>query len=167
MKKNDVTNIHLVLAMTLILVSCVDQAGQPPTQNVEETIINLERKALDQWSDGDPAGYFANFSEDATYLDDIGAQMRVDGAAELQEYSKILSGNIPKHQYELADSKVQVYNDVAILTLRYLGKLPGGEEAPPWKATLVYHFQDVTWKVVHANWSLIKIEQEQETAPEN
>ena len=144
--------------LAFLLTSCCEQKSTPPPQNIEETIIALEHKALDRWSDGDPVGYAANFADDATYFDDIGAKNRISGTAEIQEYFTSLMGLIPKHKYELKDTKVQVYGDVAILTTQYLGESLEGEKSPPWKATSVYHKKDGKWQVVHANWSLVKPE---------
>lgn len=157
-------NVFFIVILVMILASCTDQSKPPARENVEETIIALEHQALDRWSDGDPLGYAANFAEDATYFDDIGGQMRIDSTAELQEYFSMLVGNVPKHHYELVDTKVQVYGDVAVLTAQYLGKSLEGEVFPPWKETTVYHFNDGKWQVVHANWSLVKMGQEEETA---
>lgn len=165
-KRLTIIHVFLIPSMIILFASCAEQSGQPPLENVEETVIALERQVLDRWSDGDPMGFAANCSEDVTYFDDIAAHARLDSITEVQEYFTMLSGNIPKHQYELADTKVQVYGDVAILTLHYLSKSPEGEDGPPWKATSVYHYKDGNWKVVHAHWSLVKMQEEKEAEPE-
>ena len=116
----------------------------------------MERQALASWSNGDPIGFSKNFAVDATYFDDIGAQMRIEGTEEIKNYFTSLDGQIPAHKYELVNPKVQVYGDIAILTLQYHAKSLDNEPGPPWKATSVYRFLDDEWKVVHANWSLVK-----------
>ncbi|MFH4966885.1 nuclear transport factor 2 family protein [Gaetbulibacter sp. M240] len=119
-------------------------------------MLDLEKKALDSWAMGDPLGYAENFAENATYFDDIGAQNRVNGNAALTAYFKSLEGKIPTHNYELVDPKVQVFDNVAILTLRYNASTMDNQPGPPWKSTSIYKLINGEWKVVHANWSLIK-----------
>ena len=142
------------LSLLCIVMSCIK--SNPTQEEIEQKIITLERKALDKWSKGDPVGFSENFAIDATYFDDIAAHGRVDSIEEISKYFKSLDGKIPAHKYELVDPKVQLYGDIAILTLRYNGTSLNNESGPPWKTTSVYRLVDDTWKVVHANWSLIK-----------
>ncbi len=116
----------------------------------------MERQGLDHWAKGDPLGMSDNFADDITYFDDIGAHSRLNGLEEMQNYLASLDGKIPPHSYELVDPKVQIYDDIAILTLRYQSTSLDGEPDPPWKATSVYRLIDSEWKVVHAHWSLVK-----------
>ena len=142
------------VGLMLIFVSCTN--SKLTQSEIEETILKLEQKALDKWAKGDPVGFSENFAINATYFDDIAAQSRVDGIEEIKKYFKSLEGKIPAHKYELVNPKVQVYGDIAILTLRYNGTSLNNEPGPPWKTTSVYKLIDDKWKVVHANWSLIK-----------
>ena len=57
---------------------------------------------------------------------------------------------------EMANAKVQVYGDVAILTYNYhgLSKNKDGEVEPSLaKSTRVYAKMDGEWKLVHANFA--------------
>ena len=145
----------LNFAVFLLAVSCDSKQTPATHENVEETIMNLEREALDQWSQGNPAGYPMHASDDVTYIDDIGAQNRIVGKEALDAYAMELGENVPPHSYEMVDPLVQVYGDVAILTFQYHSKIDT-LSGTPWKATSVYHFNDSTWQMVHANWSLVK-----------
>ena len=149
-------NFILFLPFILIFTSCCTKQNTPAQANIEQTILTLERQALDSWAKGDPFGFSSNFADDVTYFDDIGAQMRLDSIEEVKNYFVSLDGKIPPHNYELLDPKVQVYGDIAILTLRYHSTSLDGEPGPPWKATTVYRLTDSKWQVVHANWSLVK-----------
>jgi len=146
--------LNLVFIALMLVVSC--SKTKPDVTQVKKTIIGLERMALDKWANGDPIGYSQNFAEDATYFDDIAAQNRIDGVESIQKYFKSLDGKIPKHKYELVNPKVQVYGDVAIITLIYNSFGENNEPGPPWKSTSVYRLKGDNWKVVHSNWSLIK-----------
>lgn len=91
-----------------------------------------------------------------TYFDDIGAHERIDGGEALRAYASNLQGQIPKHSYTIADPKVQLFQDVGVLTYTYVPSLPDGTSSTSWKATTVYHRVDGTWALVHAHWSLVK-----------
>jgi hypothetical protein len=149
--------ISFLLLIIMILASCVTEQSTPTHENVEETILALEGEALDQWSQGNPAGYPMHAADDITYLDDIGAQNRLVGKEALDAYAIELGGNIPPHTYEMVDPLVQVYGDIAILTFQYHSMIDT-MAGTPWKATSVYHFNDSIWQMVHANWSLVKTE---------
>jgi len=147
-------NFILLLSFLVISTSCDLKQNTPTGGNTEQTILAMERQGLDHWAQGDPLGMSDNFADDITYFDDIGAHTRLNGLEEMQNY--LASLEIPPHSYELVDPKVQIYGDIAILTLRYQSTSLDGEPDPPWKATSVYRLIDSEWRVVHAHWSLVK-----------
>ncbi len=124
--------------------------------SAEQEILSQERRALDRWSKGDPLGYLEIMAADVTYLDDIGAQRRVNGIEAQRAYLSSLQGKIPPHEYELQDPKVQLYGDTAVLTMRYAPSGGDGTPLPPWKATSVYRRENEEWRIVHAHWSMVK-----------
>ena len=160
--KTQLNRIHLVetlmvfIAFVFIFNSCNTKKDQASNEEIEKTILSLEKKALDNWAKGDPIRFSDNFSEDATYFDDIGAYQRLDSIDEINNYFQSLDGKIPHHKYKLEDQKVQIYDDVAILTLWYRSSTLDNEPGALWKASSVYRLIDGEWKVVHANWSLVK-----------
>lgn len=144
--------VSLVVAAFAAGASC----GASPDENVEEVILTLERRALDEWSSGQPQGYARHAAEDVTYFDDIAAAAGVSGREAWRAYLASLEGKIPRHTYEIVDPAVQVYGDTAILTLHYHATTLDGTPLTRWKATSVYRRQDGEWRVVHAHWSTIK-----------
>ncbi|MDH3290199.1 MAG: nuclear transport factor 2 family protein [Gemmatimonadota bacterium] len=124
--------------------------------NAEQAVLDQERRSLDEWAKGNPIGFAENDAEDATYFDDIGAHRLLDGHTAMRTYMASLQGNIPPHEYDLVDPKVQLLGDVAVLTLRYEPRMPNGDPLPPWKATSVYHRRNGKWRRVHAHWSMVK-----------
>ena len=110
---------------TLILVALLAAAlsgcqPRPAAQgDAEEAILAQERRALDQWAQGNPLGYLDIDADDVSYFDDIGAQSRINGVEAMRTYLNSLKGKIPPHRYEVVDPLVQVYGDIGILTLRY------------------------------------------------
>ena len=148
-------NFILLLSTLLIFTSCGKKQNTQTQVNVEQTILAKDRQGLDRWAAGDPLGFSVNFADDATYFDDIAAHTRLDGLEEIQNHFASLEGNIPPHNYEIVDPKVQVYGDIAISTLRYHSSI-NDEPGPPWKATNVYRLTNGEWYIVHAHWSLVK-----------
>ena len=122
----------------------------------EQAILAQERRALDQWAQGNPLGYLDVDAGDVTYFDDIAAHSRIDGLDAMRDYFTSLAGQIPVHRYEVIDPKVQVYGEVGILTLRYHPSTVEGQPLGRWKATSVYRLTDGTWRIVHAHWSTVK-----------
>jgi ketosteroid isomerase-like protein len=150
-------NLILLLSIILIFTSCEMKQNIPTQQEVEQTILAKERQWLDSWAEGDPLVFLEYFADDLSYFDDIAVQTRIDSIKEMQNYLNSLIGKIPPHSYEIVDPRVQVYGDVAIVTLQYHSRIDG-EPNPPWKATDVYHLSNNEWKIVHAHWSLVKEE---------
>lgn len=126
------------------------------SDSTEKLIIEMETKALNKWADGSPSGYVGSFSPEVTYFDDIGAMNRIDGKKALDQYVSTLEGQVPKHKYDLVNPKVQVFGDVAILTLRYHPSSFQGDPLTQWRATCVYARENGDWRVVHSHWSMDK-----------
>ena len=58
-------------------------------KEITETILDLERDALDRWNKGDVEGSLGIYADDVTYFDPITAK-RIDGLSEMQEYFRSL-----------------------------------------------------------------------------
>jgi hypothetical protein len=125
-------------------------------ENDEQAILGQERRALDQWASGNPLGYVDTGADDVTYFDDIGAHGRVDGLEAVRTYFRTLEDKIPPHKYEVVNPRVQVYDDIGILTLRYRPSDADGNALTQWKATSVYRRSATGWRLVHAHWSILK-----------
>jgi ketosteroid isomerase-like protein len=147
--------LFLILPLSLILISCETKQPGFTQEEVETAVLEIERQALGYWSAGNPTEFPGNFANDASYFDDIAAHTRLDGIEEIQNHFTSLEGAIPPHNYEIVDQRVQSFGNIAILTFRYHSTIDG-QSGPPWKATSVYHYDNENWKVVHANWSLVK-----------
>ena len=122
-------------------------------ETVEEAILTQARRELDEWSEGNPQGYGSSAADDVTYFDNIGAQTRLDGVQAFREYLAALQGQVPEHNYEIVDPKVQVYGDIGILSMHYHGFSAEGETLGRAKGTSVYRQSDGAWRMVHTHWS--------------
>jgi hypothetical protein len=156
--------IRSALAMIGLLAGALPACGpdSPAQKDAEEAIIEQERRALDQWSSGNPLGYLEVAADDVTYVDDIAAHSRISGIGAMRTYLTSLKGKIPPHRYEIVDPSVQLYGDVGILTMRYHTYGADAKPMSRWKATSVYHRVGDEWRIVHAHWSLVK---DAETGP--
>lgn len=126
------------------------------TKADEHAVLARERSALDEWAAGRTTRFADVDADDATYFDDIGAHRRVDGRDAIRRYLTSLEGKVPPHRYEVVDPKVQVYGDVAVLTLRYHPSDDDGNPLQAWRASSVYRRADGEWHRVHAHWSMVK-----------
>jgi ketosteroid isomerase-like protein len=125
-----------------------------------ETIIALERAALDRWGNGDPQGYLETYAPDVTYFDPS-LERRVDGLGAMKELLIPITGKIKIDHYEMIGPKVQHHGDVAVLSYNLVsyGKRPNGESVVVrWNSTEVYGRIEGKWKIIHSHWSYTKPE---------
>jgi len=122
----------------------------------QETVVALERAALDRWGKGDPKGFLEIYAPEITYFD-AGVERRVDGHSAMTEYLLPFTGKIKVARYEMIGTKVQRHGDVAVLTynLRSEAVKPDGKTVTVrWNSSSVYARTGNAWKVVHSHWSL-------------
>jgi uncharacterized protein (TIGR02246 family) len=131
--------------------------ASPMHANADQEIIALERGALDKWAQSNPTGFVDILADDATWFDFTeGRPRRVEGSDAIRQYVAPFAEQIPPHMYDIVNPKVQVYDNVAILTFHWRASLPNGDPMPEWKVTSVYRWEDGTWRQVHAHWSLVQ-----------
>ena len=124
-----------------------------------ETIVALERGALDRWGKGDPQGFFDIMALDQTYFDPTTAK-RIDGQDALRKYIAPFTGKIKIEKAEMIDPKVQRSGDLAVLTFNlvdYGAQVGDGPKTTArWNSTEVYQRLNGGWKIVHSHWSYVK-----------
>jgi ketosteroid isomerase-like protein len=148
------------LAWLLIAVcgiSC-SRTALPVDDFQPETIVALERGALDRWGKGDPQGYFEIMAPDQTYFDPMTAK-RIDGQDALKKYITPFTGKIKIEKIEMIDPRVQRSGDVAVLTFNLVShgaQMDGGPKTTVrWNATEVYQRLSGSWRIVHSHWSYV------------
>jgi ketosteroid isomerase-like protein len=110
----------------------------------------VERGALERWGKGDPDGYLEISAPDVTYFDPfVGKQL--DGIEALRSWYEPIRGKIRIDRDEMIDPRVQVIDEVAVLTMQYVSH--GSEGAKHWNCTEVYRRSGSDWKIVHTHWS--------------
>ena len=124
-----------------------------------ETIVALERRALDRWGKGDPEGFFEIMATDQTYFDPE-TPKRIDGQDALRKYMAPVTGKIRIENAEMIEPRVQRSGDLAVLTFNLVNdgaQLDGGPKTTVrWNSTEVYQRLNGSWKIVHSHWSYVK-----------
>ena len=125
----------------------------PELATVQETILKLERAALDRWGKGDPDGFLEINTGDVSYFDPF-LEQRLDGLPALRDWYRGIRGKIKIDRDEIIDPRVQLIGDAAILTYRFVSQ--GSEGSARWNATEVYQRTGDQWRIVHSHWSFTK-----------
>ena len=124
-----------------------------------ESIIALERGALDRWSKGDPGGFYDIMNADENYFDPL-TDKRVDGLEALKAHIAPFAGKFSIARYEVLNPHVRRDGNLAVLTFNlnnYGAQMNGGpKETSRWNSTEVYQRLDGKWKIVHSHWSYVK-----------
>ena len=150
------TAILLTTLQLLVIGGC---NSNTPNKNADEEIIALERSALEKWSQSNTRGYVDISADDVTWFDFTpGKQLRIDGIEEFRNFVEPMGKEIPPHKYALANPKVQLYGNTAILTYHWNASTPDGQPIPSWKATSVYNWKDGKWSMVHCHYSIVQAE---------
>lgn len=149
-----------VLALPFLAAAIVTCCAGASDSFRPDTIIALERTALDRWGKGDPQGYLETYAPDVTYFDPFG-ERRVDGLRAMEELLRPLRGKIRVDRYDMIAPKVQRRGEVAVLTYNLVsyGRRPNGElVVVRWNSTAVYARVEGKWKIIHSHWSYTKPE---------
>lgn len=123
-----------------------------------QTVIALERQALDRWGRGDPGGYLEIYAPEVTYFDPQ-RERRVDGLDALTKLFEPIKGLVKTDRYEMIGPKVYHDGNLAVLSfnLETYGSVGGGPTTMvPWNVTSVYALIDGRWKIVHHHFSITK-----------
>ena len=146
--------ILTILIACSVLASC-EKTSAPFDPN---TIIALEKTALDRWGKGDPQGYLETYAPEVTYFDPA-REKRADGIQAMKGYLAPLTGKIKVDHYEMVDTKVQRLGNVAVLSYQLMSHaiMPNGSPLTVrWNSTKVYGIFDGKWKLFHDHWSFIQ-----------
>ena len=148
-----------ILATLLMASVCGVSCSRSADEFQPDTIIALERGALDRWGKGDPQGFFDIMAPDQTYFDPMTA-MRIDGHEGVKRYIAPFTGKIKIEKVEMIDPKVQRIGDIAVLTFNlvdYGAQMDGGPKTTMrWNSTEVFQRFNGSWKIVHSHWSYVK-----------
>jgi ketosteroid isomerase-like protein len=148
----------LVVSSFPVLAQAKAAASSP--KQVADEVIAVTRAQWAAEMKKDSAAWGRNVADDYTVFE--GAYpTRIDGKAMMQRIFDGGAGNSATLvTAEMANEKVQVYGDVAILSYNYIGadKSADGKISPSVaKSTRVYVKQGGQWMLVHANFAPVTV----------
>jgi ketosteroid isomerase-like protein len=124
--------------------------------DIAQTIIDLERRALERWGQGDPSGFLEISADDVVYFDPY-QERRLNGIGELRELYESIRGMVQIARFELIDPRVQAVDDMAVLTFNYVAE--GTNEATSrWNCTEVFRRDEGRWRIIQTHWSFTRPE---------
>lgn len=118
-----------------------------------ETILALERAALNRWGKGDPDGALELCVPDVSYIDPM-RERPLQNHAQLKALYDQLRGKIKIDSSEIVNARVQEANDVAVLSFQFFSH--GSEGSMKWNATEVYRKLPEGWRITHTHWSYVQ-----------
>jgi len=128
--------------------------SQTTNEDVCETIIALEKSALEKWNQGDPSGYLDLSADEVVYFDPF-TEKRLDGLEALKKYYEAIKGQVHVSKYEMLNPKVQAVNEMAVLTFNLFSY--EGDKVNKWNCTEVYLLEKSgQWKIIQTHWSFIR-----------
>jgi ketosteroid isomerase-like protein len=153
------------ICVLMLLPACTPES----TAIDPQTIIAMERAALDRWGKGDPQGYVEIMAPEITYFDPI-QEKRIDGLDALKQMLAPLTGKVSVSRYDMINPRVQQHGNVALLTFNLISyqRQPDGSEraVARWNSTETYTRVDGQWRIIHSHWSYIRPELKQPVTEE-
>lgn len=121
---------------------------------ISETIIALEKTAMEAWLNGNPSPFLDLYSKDFTYFDPS-REWRLDGRDKIEELYESMRGKAKMDKFEMINPIVQSTDTMAVLSYNIHIRLDG----MVWKenCTEVYKLEDNDkWKIIHCHFSPAK-----------
>jgi uncharacterized protein (TIGR02246 family) len=158
-----------LLLCAVSVLTVLPACALEPTTVDPETIIAMERAALDRWGKGDPQGYVEIMAPEITYFDPM-QEKRIDGLDAMKQMLAPIAGKVSVSRYDMINARVQQHGPVALLTFNLISyqKQPDGTEraVARWNSTETYARVDGQWRIIHSHWSYIKPELKQPVTEE-
>lgn len=150
MQQPELEKMRQIILLTLLIFAHMSYS-QTVNPDISETIIALEKAALERWNQGDPSGYLELSAGDVTYFDPS-LEQRLDGLDRLREYYRPVEGLVNVSGYEMVNPEVTATQNMAVLTFNLHSFTAGN--VSKWNCTEVYRLEpDGQWKIVHTHWS--------------
>lgn len=148
------TRISLAVLCAVLIASAGIVQSAPPA--AADDVIAITRAQWAAEMRGDTAAAMKNIADDYTEFNpDYPA--RIEGKALATKLAEVNAGAAARTvASDMANARVQVYGDVAILSYNYIGAIrdkDGNITPNSAKSTRVYVKQGGEWKLVHANFA--------------
>ena len=126
-------------------------------RQMAQTLIDMERKALNKFMNGDTSLYAELWSQDSFSYHDMGFDHRVDTYEEIRQFLDNLNGKLKAESYEFSNPRVQFAADgrIGILCYRLIGSTNHNDMR--YHCVEVFERQkDGQWKVIPSTWAVIR-----------
>lgn len=121
--------------------------------DIANTIIALEKAALEEWNKGNPDVYLNLYAPDMTYFDPF-FEKRLDGYSQVKAYYEELRGTVHVEKCEMINPLVNATDEMAALTFNLISH--EGDNVYKWNCTEVYKLNNGQWQIIQTHWSFIK-----------
>ena len=142
------------LLLCILVLAVTPSTFSAQKQDDSETVIAMERKAMDAWGIGNPDEFLSISDPEITFFHSAVTERRIEGLPALKEFYGTYRGRPLFDSYDLRDPKVQVYRETAILTYRLVTR--NGSLVREWDATEIYQRKEAGWRIVHSHFSAAK-----------
>lgn len=144
----------IIPALCAAAVMCGDSdSSAAPAEKDVQSILAIERGALERWAKGDVNGFLEASDPEVNYFDPL-LDARLNGLPALRAFYSQVQGKVQIDRWEMIDPKVVVSGDMAVLTFNFVCYSKG--RTMRWNTTEVYRRKNGRWKIVHTHWSLTK-----------
>ncbi|WP_374046824.1 DUF4440 domain-containing protein [uncultured Alistipes sp.] len=128
--------------------SCISPGRE---KEIETTVVNLEKQALELWNNGNPDGFIELSADDVVYMDPA-FENKLEGRKALEEYYNTIRGKVKIDSYRMIDPIVRVWSDTAVLAYDY--EAHRGGQVFKMHCTEVYKATfPARWEIIHTHWS--------------
>ena len=122
-------------------------------ESTEQTILAMERRAMDAWRVGNPDEFLKISDPEITFFHST-VETRLVGREAVKALYEKYRGRPLFDRYEIGDPRVVVSGRVAVLTYQFTTQ--NGSLTRQWHATEVYRKGKVGWRIIHSHFSAVQ-----------
>lgn len=120
-------------------------------RNIKDTIIALEKQALELWNNGNPDDFIDLSADDVVYIDPA-FENKLEGKKALEDYYNTIRGKVKIDLFKMINPVVQLSFNIAVLTYNY--EAHRDDMVFKMNCTEVYRLEKSNqWKIIHTHWS--------------
>ena len=133
-----------------LALACI--GGTAHAETTEETILSMERRAMEGWLQGNPDAFIAISDPEITFFHSA-IPARLEGLDAVKAMYEGYRGQPLFDSYEMVAPKVAVWEGTAVLTYQLTTR--NGTLTRHWDATEVYRGGAAGWRIVHSHFSQV------------
>lgn len=123
-------------------------------QKVFDTLLAQDKAAFERWYQGDPFAYLDIMADEVTYFSPF-ANSILDGKSTVYAAIAPAEGQIHSPGFAVIDPKIQLGENIAVLTFILSELDEGGVQTAGWKVTEVCRQVGDNWRIIHLHYSAV------------